>query len=229
MQKRINKIEDFADEFLQSYYTSHHSGSSLLIRKGEKTRKGVKVDALITFKHPKGSLFTATLTTAHSAKLSALLTDYKKKGLSKFRFLTALVLLIATTYLVSLALHWGIAAGVAFVTALAGFILHTVAEKQALRKKINSILNTMQRYHANNQWLGISISSLTFRNNPLAAYFLSLCQERGVGVITVGQRGKVVLMQEPQTVELHENDFLAEYTEGEKIRNTFTNPTLKVA
>lgn len=62
------------------------------------------------------------------------------------------------------------------------------------------------------------MSSLTFRNNSLASHMLAMCERRGIGVITVGKRAKVVLMQEPRTLTCRRGDFLSHYAAEVRIR-----------
>lgn len=225
-----SKIEDFAFDYLQGYYTSQQGAKNVLISRSEKNKQGVEVEGMFTFKHPDNSLFLATVTFKNSQKLAALLTTYKKQGLSKLRFLTPALLLLLGIYS-SVQFKGGIIGlVVAFVVAVAGFILHTYLLKSYLKRSINSLMDVLKMHQSNEQWLGLSISSLAFRNNDIATYFLKLCQRRGVGVITVGKRAKVVLMQEPRTNVCRKGDFLSHYVSEHSIRKAIQdNTVLRVA
>lgn len=225
-----SKIEDFAFDYLQGYYTMQQGAKKILLGRCEKNKHGENVEGLISFKHPDNYCFLATITFKHSEQLATLLTSFKKNGLSKFRYLTFLVLFavggaLSFTFGNTL-LYWSLA----FVTAVIGFILHSYLEKTYLMLKIRIIMDEVIKYKANEQWYGISISSLTFRNNSLASYFLELCQRRGVGLVTVGRRSKVILMQEPRTHICRKGDFLSYYASEDTIRKSLQeNSILRVA
>lgn len=208
---RSPKIEDFAYDFLQSHYRATYTASSIKVNHNIKTKADAEVDGLLLFDTVDNSPFCAAVVTAGSSNLASLLTRYKKKGLSKYRFLTAGVVLLGTAVLLSGILHWGIAAGIAVVAALATLVIHSTIETNQLKKKIADMVNNLSNFPANEQWLGISISSLTFRNNQLAHHLLSLCRQKGIGILTVGQRAKVVLLQEPKAVQSQGANFVSNY------------------
>ncbi len=155
--------------------------------------------------------FCAAVVTAGSSDLAHILIRYKKKGLSKFRFLTSGAMLFGTAFLLSGLLHLALAAGIAVLAALATLILHSTVETNQLKKKIGCMVHNLRNFPANEQWLGISISSLIFRNNLLAHHLLTLCRQQGIGVLTVGQRAKVVLLQEPKAVQSQGANFVSNY------------------
>ena len=221
-----SKIEDFAFEYLQGYYTSQQGAKNVLIGRSEKNKQGIEVEGLFAFKHPDSSLFLATVTFKNSQRLASILTSYKKEGLSKLRFLTPVLLLIAGIYL-SLRYEAGLPGfGATLLASVAGLFLHTYLIKAYLKRTINTLMDELKKHKANEQWLGISISSLIFRNNSLANYFLKLCQRRGVGIITVGKRSKVVLMQEPRTNICRKGDFLSHYVSEHSIRKAIQDDTI---
>ncbi|MEJ8801417.1 hypothetical protein [Pontibacter sp. H249] len=221
-----SKIEDFAFEYLQGYYTAQQGAKNILIGRSEKNKQGVEVEGLFTFKHSDNSIFLATVTFKNSQRLSKLLTSFKKEGLSKFRFATPVIMLLLGFYL-SLRFELGITGfALTLVAAAAGLILHSYFLLTYLKRSINTLVNELKKHQANEQWLGISISSLIFRNNSLANYFLKLCQRRGIGVITVGKRSKVVLMQEPRTNICRKGDFLSHYASESSIRKAMQDDTI---
>ncbi|MFT2010179.1 hypothetical protein ACMA1I_16005 [Pontibacter sp. 13R65] len=210
-KQRSPKIEDFAYDFLQSHYRAAYTATSIKVKQNVQTRADKQVDALFLFDTVDNSPFCAALVTASSSGLANLLTRYKKNGLSKWRFLTAFLALIGIGFLLKAIVHWAIAAGIAVAAALALFILHSVLEKKQLKGKISDLVDNVDSFPANEKWLGISISSLTFRNNDLARHLLQLCQQKGIGILTVGQRAKVVLMQEPKALHSRGENFIANY------------------
>ena len=80
----------------------------------------------------------------------------------------------------------------ALSVAATGFALHSVLERNSLKNKFERLLDSLKKLPADEQWLGISVSSLTFRHNSMATHLLDVCKRRGIGVITVGKRAKVV-------------------------------------
>ncbi|MBC5993471.1 hypothetical protein [Pontibacter cellulosilyticus] len=221
-----SKIEDFAFDYLQGYYTSQQGAKNVLISRSEKNKQGIEVEGMFTFKHPDNTIFLATVTFKNSQKLTDLLTAYKKQGLNKLRFLTPVLLLMLGVY-ASVQFKGGIVGlAVTCVAAVAGFILHTYLLKYYLKRRVNNLLDVLKMHQSNEQWLGLSISSLVFRNNNLASYFLKLCQRRGIGVITVGKRAKVVLMQEPRTNVSRKGDFLSHYVSEHSIRKAIQDNTI---
>lgn len=229
-QKESN-IEDFAFDYIQSYYTTRTGVKKILVDKAERTRQGGYVaDGFFSFKNSDKVVFIASLSTRNSLKISSLLTAYKKKGLSIKRYIVAALLFTATLYIGLIAAHWAFLYVMPIVAGISGFVLSTLLEKKHLKRKIEHLLDDIMNLHANERWLGISISSLVFRNNDLAKHLLSVCQRRGVGVITVGKRAKIVLMQEPQTQTCRRGDFLSHYESEARIRKALLGDSfLRVA
>ncbi|WP_299824265.1 hypothetical protein [uncultured Pontibacter sp.] len=221
-----SKIEDFAFDYLKGYYTSQQGAKKVFIGRAEKSKQGVEVEGVFAFKHPDSFLFLATVTFKNSQRLASILTSYKKKGLSKLRFATPVVLLMLGAFLNlrfgGNVYTWALTAAVAF----AGFVLHTYLAKAYLKSSIEKVLEELKKYPANEQWLGISMSSLVFRNNSMASYFLKLCQRRGIGILTVGKRAKVVLIQEPRTNTCRKGDFLSHYISEHNIRKAVQEDTI---
>ena len=213
-----NKIEDFAFDYLNNYYASQQGAKNIFVGRSELNKYGVEVEGIFAFKQPDSALFLSTVTFNNSQKIGALLTNYKKVGMSKIRFLTPLVFLLLGLF-ISITINNNIYVWAFFsLSALGGFILHTYLAKAYLKLQLESMIEEMKQYKANEQWLGLSVSSLVFRNNSLANYFLKLCQSRGIGLITVGKRAKVSLLQEPRIRISHHGDFISHYASEDIIR-----------
>lgn len=230
--QRESLIEDFAFDHIQSYYATRTGTTKILADRAERTRQGHLADGLFSFQNPDKSLFVASLSTRNSPKIAALLTNHKNKGLSKRRYLSAGLLLLASLYLtIKVAqLPYIYALPIAVAVAAAGFVLHSILEKKNLKRKLEHLLNDLKKTPADEQWLGISISSLAFRRNDLAKHLLTICQRRGIGVITVGKRAKVVQLQEPKTQTCRRGDFLSLYESETRIRKTLLGDSyLRVA
>lgn len=228
--QRESNIEDFAFDYIQSYYTIRTGVETMIVDKAVRTRQGYVADGFFSFKNSENNLFIASLSTKNSARIASLLTGYKKNGLSKMRYLVAAILFAVALFAGFRTAQWALVFILPVVAALAGFILYTVLEKKHLKNKIEQLLEDIMSLPADERWLGISISSLAFRNNDLAKHLLSICQRRGVGIITVGKRAKVVLMQEPQTQTCRRGDFLSHYEAEERIRKAILGESyLRVA
>lgn len=229
-KQQENKIEDFAFEFLKRHYTEQQGVKNILVGKAEKNKHGVVVDGLFAFMNPENAYFLATVTFNGTDKLSTFLNSYKKSGLGKLRFGTPFLVLLMGSGL-NFWLDGGKTGWAAVVlVALTGFILHTVLLKVYLKRSINKFVDKLKAHQANEQWLGLSISSLAFRNNSLARHLLKLCKRRGIGIITVGKRAKVVVMQEPHTNICRKGDFLSHFTSEQSIRKAIQDDTvLRVA
>ncbi|MFD3000746.1 hypothetical protein ACFS7Z_10270 [Pontibacter toksunensis] len=228
--QRESNIEDFAFNYIPSYYTTRTGIETIIVDKAARTRQGYVADGFFSFKNSEKSLFIASLSTKNSSSIASLLTGYKKNGLSKMRYLAAAVLFAIAMFAGLKAAHWTLVFILPVAAALAGFILYTVLEKKHLKRKVEHLLDDIMRLPADERWLGISISSLVFRNNDLAKHLLCICQRRGVGVITVGKRSKVVLMQEPQTQTCRRGDFLSHYEAEARIRKALLGESyLRVA
>ncbi len=225
-----SNINDFAYDFLRNHYASRFGSSKVLIDKDELTRHGHTVQGLFSLKKQDNSLFVAALHTQHSPQIAKALVAYKKGGLSVFRYATALLGLAAVSvagwqlgFLVT-----GLVAAV--VLAASAFALHTYLEKRLKTRYLLSLLNELKKTQADEQWLGISVSSLTFRHNYLAKQLLAACERRGIGIITVGQRAKVVLLKEPRPAVCRRGDFLSHYQSEGRIRKALLGDTvLRVA
>ncbi|WP_242916592.1 hypothetical protein [Pontibacter liquoris] len=221
-----SNIEDFAYDYLHAYYCVRHNTAGILIGKQETTKQHATADGLLALKKADNSLFVATLNTQLSEKIALLLTRYKKKGLSRFRYMTALGLVAFGVLAAKLT---GLVAALyvlPFMAGIGGFILHSVLEKLYLKRKIAHLVGELKHTPANEQWLGISISSLVFRHNPLATHLIMTCQHRGIGLLTVGKRAKVVQLQEPRTVQPRRGDFLSYYTSETQIRQALLDNTI---
>lgn len=228
--QRESNIEDFAFDYIQSYYTTRTGVETMIVDKAARTRQGYVADGFFSFKNSENSLFIASLSTKNSSKIASLLADYKKNGLSKARYLVAALLFAVTLYAGLKTAHWAFVFIFPIVAALAGFVVYTILEKKHLKHKVELLLDDIMGLYADERWLGISVSSLVFRNNDIAKHLLSTCQRRGVGVITVGKRAKVVLMQEPQTQTCRRGDFISHYEAEARIRKALLGESyLRVA
>ncbi|MCJ8167251.1 hypothetical protein MKJ04_20590 [Pontibacter sp. E15-1] len=231
-KNKETRIEDFAFDFLRSHYTTHMGARKILTGQAERTKQGHLVDGLFSFENPDKSLFIASLSTRNSADIATLLNSYKSDGLGKLRFGTAAFLLVSSLWVGIQAINLSVfyALPLALVIAFAGLVLHSFLLKIRLQKKIEVLLDDLKNAPADEQWLGISVSSLTFRRNELAQHLLHVCQRRRIGVITVGKRAKVVLLQEPQTQNCRRGDFLSHYESEVRIRKALLGDSyLRVA
>ena len=228
--QRESNIEDFAFDYIQSYYTARTGVKAILVDKAERTRRGYVADGTFSFINTDKSLFIASLHTGNSSKIASLLTNYKKNGISKVRFVVAALLFAAALFVGYKASHWAFLYVLPIVSAVSGFVLYAVLEKNHLKRKVEHLLHDIKNLPADERWLGISISSLVFRNNDIAKHLLGVCQHHGIGVITVGKRAKVVLMQEPKTQTCRRGDFLSHYESEARIRKALQGDSfLRVA
>ncbi|MCC9137429.1 hypothetical protein ACFSKU_08560 [Pontibacter silvestris] len=223
-----SKIEDFAFDFLKEYYAARHSTDYLFVERNLQTKRGNQVDGIIACHANDDSHFISSIHLRGSDRLARLLTNYKKNGLGKLRFLTALLVFATAFFLFREMQSLLFMSIVPAVTALLVFIIHSLLKERLLQEKVKSIVDELRKQPADEQWLGISISSLCFRNNSLAKYLLQLCEKRGIGVITVGKRARVVLMQRPRTIICRRGDFVSHYSPEDKIRQALLNQTYLV-
>ncbi|WP_347158146.1 hypothetical protein [Pontibacter chitinilyticus] len=227
---RESNIEDFAYEYLYSYYSASHTTKNVLIGKAEKTKQDATADGLAALKTAGGDVFIATLNTRHSPKLAALLTKYKNHGISRLRYGTALFLFAFALVVGKITGHWALLYVVPVLVALVGLACHSLLEERYLKRKVEQLVDDLKRIPANEQWLGLSVSSLTFRNNALATHLLNVCKRRGIGLITVGKRAKVVQLHVPRTIPCRRGDFLSYYAAEDQIRKALNdNSVLRVA
>ncbi|MEJ8756105.1 hypothetical protein WG947_03795 [Pontibacter sp. H259] len=213
-----SKIEDFAFDFLKNYYTQQYTAKNILVSQDEKTKRGHATDGMLAFKRPDNEVVVATVSMQQSAALTKMLMNHKSNGFGKLRFLTPLVL-AAICFLI------GRSAGNVLVMLIApviaaplGFILHTFLLKKYRLRQLTALVDSIKQAPANEQWIGLSISSLVFRNNMLANVLQDLCRDNGIGLITVGKRCKVVLMQRPSHKPCRRADYLTYYTSEATIR-----------
>lgn len=231
-EQRESLIEDFAFDYIKSYYATRTGSEKILVDKAAPTKQGHLADGLFSLQNPDKSIFIASLSIKNSPKIARLLITYKTKGLSKMRYASAGLLLVASLYISIkvVNLSYLYALPIAAAVAAAGFVLHSMLEKNSLKRKLEQLLNDLKKAPADEQWLGISISSLVFRQNELAKHLLGICQRRGIGVITVGKRAKVVQLQEPKTQTCRRGDFLSLYEAEARIRKTLLGDSyLRVA
>lgn len=215
----LNQIEDFAYTYLKTYYKQHYSTEDVFVFIDEKAKSGATADGLFTFiTSEKDPLFIAALSTDFSYKISSLLAAYKKKKFKTFIFTLSLF----STVLAASGSYWvskNLAAPALSVTLLPVIYLCLIAIHWSFQKRqLVSMVNTLKRLPANQKWIGISISSQVFKGNKLADNFLAICREKGIGIITVGKRSKVVLMLEPKIYSRRSGDFLSFYKSEFSIR-----------
>lgn len=216
--RKESNISDYAYDYLRTFYMQRYGLNQVMLDRAQKTKHGHQTDGLFSFNRQSNDLFIASLHTSQSATIAHMLLRYKKKGLSKVRYITLLFVLVTSFYIGWQFGHWAMRYALPVVLACAAFLLHTLLEEKYLRLKLSTFLDSMRKTPANEQWLGLSISSLAFRHNPLGKFFLKTCQQRGIGVITVGKRAKVILLQEPKTVVCRRGDFLSHYSAEARIR-----------
>jgi hypothetical protein len=221
-----NKIEDFAFDYLKTYYESQQGAKNIFVGRSELNKYGVEVEGLFAFRQPDCALFLGSVTFNNSQKIGTLLTNYKKEGTGKIRFITPLIFLLLGLF-ISVTINNDLYVWSFFIiSAVGAFVLHTYLAKAYLQLHLEAMIEEMKKYKANEQWLGLSVSSLVFRNNSLANYFLKLCQKRGIGLITVGKRAKVSLLQEPRTHVCHHGDFISHYVSEDNIRKAIQVDTI---
>lgn len=225
-----SKIEDFAFEHLHSFYYNRYKTRNLRLAKNQHHWLGGKADGLLSYKDSGDDIFVATINTNVSSELSFLLTRHKKRGLSKWRLLTFLILLVGTAFLCKEMRLGLLGIGLTPIIAFAGFIVHSLLERKYLFHRISKLMAEVSATPANERWLGLSISSLTFRCNSLARHLQNICRQQGIGLITVGKRFKLVLMHEPKHITCVKGDFLSYYHEEETIRTLLQDESvLRVA
>ncbi|AKD02005.1 hypothetical protein POKO110462_13910 [Pontibacter korlensis] len=229
--QRESNINDFAFDYLCSHYITRFGTKKVLVDKEERTKQGHITQGLFSLKKHDDTLFVAALHTAHSPQITKALTRFKKNGLSRLRFVSALLVLAAVSvagWLILKSITYALTAAVAL--AVLTFALHSVLEKRYHTQKITRLLDELKKTPADEQWLGLSVSSLVFRHNYLAKHLLALCERRGIGLITVGQRAKIVLLKEAQTSACRRGDFLSHYQSDERIRKALLGDSvLRVA
>ncbi|WP_347159446.1 hypothetical protein [Pontibacter chitinilyticus] len=215
-----SKIEDFAFDYLNKYYCTLYQTEKLYVAKEQQTKKGHIASGIFVCQVEEQHAFIASLKLDPSAQLATLLVTYKKDGLSKLRFMTAFAGFAAGFYW-GAQTDTGLWAGVLSVAlALASFIVHSILEQKWLKRKVKTMVEELKKQPADQQWLGLSVSSLCFRNNYLGDYLLELCKKRGIGILTVGKRAKVVVVQEPKTIICRRGDFLSYYRSEAQIRTS---------
>jgi hypothetical protein len=223
------RIEDHALEFLGSYYAKHPKKSGLLINRLAMTKQGSQAAALITYQKEDDTFFAATLNVSQSDKLASLLSNYKRNGLGKLRYITAIILLAGTSYFCYATAHWVALAIVPILTALAGFFIHSRLQDRRINKQLTAAVDELKNLPADHQWLGIQISSLSWRNNQMADRLSKLCERRGIGLLTVGKRAQLTLRQEPRNATCRRTDFLAYYAAEISLRKELTDQFMRVA
>ncbi|SFG35614.1 hypothetical protein [Pontibacter chinhatensis] len=228
--QQASNINDFAFDYLRSHYTARFGAKLVLVDKDEQTRQGHAAQGLFSLKKQDNTPFIASLHTLNSPRIATALTKYKKSGLSKLRFATSFFVALLV-----LAVGWRLGytvAGAILAVVLSGatFVLHTYLEQKLRIHRLLHLLDDLKKTPADEQWLGLSISSMTLRHNPLAKHFLAACERRGIGIITVGQRAKVVLIKEPKPAVCRRGDFLSHYQADGRIRKALLGDSvLRVA
>lgn len=214
----MSRIEDFAFTYLKIYYKQQHHADDVFVFIDEKSKNGATADGLFTFQTEKEPLFLAALNTDLFHKLSDLLITYKK---GKFKAFILTISILATAF-AACASYWlsNNFAAPAFSLMLFPvlYLCSLAIHWYFCKRKMMGLVNYLKRLPANEKWIGLSISSQAFKRNKLAESFLATCRDKGIGVITVGKRSKVVLMLEPKSYNRRSGDFLSFYKSEISIR-----------
>lgn len=224
-------MEDLAYNYLQSYYSTRFNSPTYTF-KDEKTKKGQFIDGLLALKEKDGAVFTASFQASGTENVARILKKYKKQGVSKWRFLSATLSATLVAALVFKVMAAGLVYVIpaTFIVLVASFTGHTILEKRFLKAQVLKSVETLKEMPANNLWLGITISSLVFRNNALATTLVEACKASGIGLITVGKRSKVVLHTKPDSSKKYYRDYLVHYASEATIRKVLDSDTaMKVA
>ncbi|MBC5775331.1 hypothetical protein H8S95_14725 [Pontibacter sp. KCTC 32443] len=216
--QQVSKIEDFAFDYLKNYYTQQCYANNILVGQSEKTKRGNTTDGILAFKQTTGNVFVANISMQQSEALTNLVVNYKKNGLGWFRLITPLLVAAACFFIGRSTGNLLIMLIAPVIFAPFGFILHAYLLKKYRFRQVEKLVDQAKQYPANDQWIGLSISSLMFRKNLLATELLEVCNRKGVGLITVGQRSKVIMMKKPKSATCRRGDFLSHYASDENIR-----------
>lgn len=227
--KAEKNIGALAVEFLGTYYAKHDKKSGLLINRQVATQHGTFADALLAYQKHDNTFFAASLDIANSDRIALLLRNYKKKGLGKGPYLTALLLLVGTALLCYMFSMWLALAVLPLLLAVAGFATHALLRKRYLQQQLHAAVDHLKQQPADHQWLAVQISSLSWRGNAMADYLSKLCERRGVGLLTLGNRARFTLHQEPRLASCRRHDFLAYYLQGESLRKELGDQFMRVA
>lgn len=223
------RIEEHALAFLGTYYARHQKSSGLLINRGVMTKLGAMADGLVTFRQQDNSCFAASLSVRQSDTLAALLRDYKRNGLGKLRYLTAAALFAGTALTGYVLGQWIVLWVLPLFMAVAGFSLHSRLKKRILYRQLRAAVAEIKGLPADEQWLGIRVSSLCWRKNALAERLAEICRHRGIGLVTVGKRARPTLRQEPRTASCRRADFLCYYATEANLRQELDTQLMRVA
>ncbi|MCC9166627.1 hypothetical protein [Pontibacter harenae] len=225
-----NNNERLTLKYLRDHYAVLYKTANVFVDQNQATKRGHVANAIFACTDSKNSFFIASLHTQQSERLAKLLINYKKNGLSKFRFLLAFVVLIASLLAGKQLEHWAFVFIMPVVVTIATFVIHSLLEEKGLKRKINKVADQLKKQPANEQWLSMSVSSICFRNNLMASYLLHSLEARGIGLVTVGKRSKVIVMQRPKTTVCRKGDFISHYASETTIRKALLNEQyLKVA
>ena len=224
-----SNIGDQAIEFLGSYYAKHEKKSGLLVNRLEATHHGTFADVLFAYQKHDNSFFAVSLNTSASNKIMRLLTIYKKKGLGRSRYILAGAIFGLAAYGCYLAESWLAMAAIPALLAVAGFFLHSRLRTRFMEHQLKAAVDQLKQQPGDHQWLGIQVSSLCWRSNEMANFLSKLCERKGIGLLTLGQRSRITLRQEPRLATCRRTDFLSYYTQGESIRRELSDQFMRVA
>lgn len=223
------RIEEHALGFLSTYYARHPKSSGLLINKAVMTKQGAQADGLVTYRRQDNSCFAASLSVRQSDALATILRNYKRNGLGKLRYLTAATLFTATALTGNVLGQWIVLWVLPLFMAVAGFYLHSRLKKRQLHRKLAAAVSEIKHLPADEQWLGIRVSSLCWRKNALAERLEEMCRHRGIGLVTVGKRARPTLRQDPRTADCRRADFLCYYAAEANLRQELDTQFMRVA
>lgn len=105
---------------------------------------------------------------------------------------------------------------------VAAALLYGYLTRESSQYQFAKVLEQLQQYPANQQWLAFSADSLDSMPEQEKKYLRKICQRKGFGILIVFSKGKVKRWLSPTFQRKYFGDFLQYYSLEKEIRDTLS-------
>ncbi len=101
---------------------------------------------------------------------------------------------------------------------LTGFIVYGLFTKNSFKHQSVDVINQLDTYPGNEQWLSFSKDSINGLKERKWDNLKKICKSQGYGIILVGQRGAIEVVNRPRVRRKFSGDYLKFYALEKEIR-----------
>lgn len=203
---RLNEkhVQKAALNRLGSYYKEKAGVLSVLeepeavVRTDSRLGNG-RADGLVVTLMTDGSVYTAALEAKSARTLHNIALRYRDKQWLLHAVIAGLLgLLVAGTAGWFIGGSWLLKWILPVVTFFAVAFAYLLVTKEYTRYRLIDVIQQVQRYPANEQWIAISADAYNRLADDLQSALHTDCQKEGIGLLRVRSMSRITLMENPR-------------------------------